>query len=71
MGSTHPSQPSSPPIYLCFEEVTGSIHELIFPKRVLSMTCKKAGIDFLENPTSPKLVVQFHEQYSTHTKKKK
>ena len=40
--------PLHAPIYLCFQQVKCSAHEL--------------RIDFLENPTSPGLVVQFHEQ---------
>ena len=58
----HPllTQPSSPPIYLCFQQVTCNVPESIVPSDIMQME-----LIFLK--TQHQRNVQFHEQFSINT----
>ena len=63
MDSTLPSQLPSPPIYLCFQQVTFSVHEMT-PVDPFNHNVPK-GLVFLK--IQNQLVVQFRERsYSTN-----
>ena len=64
MDSTLPSQPPSPPIYLCFQQVTFTVHEMT-PVGPFKHNVQK-GLFFLK--IQNQLVVQFRERsYSANT----
>ena len=64
MASLLSSQPPSPPIYLCFQQLSHAVYmNNKFPK----MVCKKDGKILLK--TQHQFIVQFHEYNTIHVHK--
>ena len=64
MASILPSQPPSPPIYLCLRQLS---HAVYMNSKFPNMICKKDGKILLK--TQHQVIVQFHEYNTIHVHK--